>query len=56
MSLPSLLLKPIMSITDETTGEKNYNKGFVGGNVFEILKEVLLTSSFLPNEFFLTSF
>jgi len=41
-----------MFIANEVVGKKFCNEGFLGGNGFEILKERLLTSSSLPNEFF----
>ncbi len=41
-----------MSIANEVVGKKFCNEGFLVGNGFEILKERLLTSSSLPNEFF----
>jgi hypothetical protein len=41
-----------MSIANEVVGKKFCNESFVGGNGFEILKERLLASFPLPNEFF----
>jgi hypothetical protein len=41
-----------MSIVDEVVGEKFCNEGFTRRNVLEILREMLLASSSLLNEFF----
>jgi hypothetical protein len=41
-----------MSIVDEVVGKKFCNESFKGRNVLEILKEILLASSSLRNEFF----
>ncbi len=41
-----------MSIANEVVGKKFCNEGFVRGNDFEILKERLLASFSLPNDFF----
>jgi hypothetical protein len=40
-----------MPIVDETS-KKFYNEGFSRRKVLEILREVMLSSSFLPNECF----
>jgi hypothetical protein len=41
-----------MSIIDETFGKKLSSERFARENFLEILKEILLSSSFLSNDFF----
>jgi hypothetical protein len=41
-----------MSIVDETSKKKFYNQGFATRNLLEMLREIMPSFSFLPNELF----